>query len=54
MAEVQFRFRADEPVADPALSVDAFLDQPEAVAVRIEPGDEARDLIPHLDRLRLV
>lgn len=48
------RLRDDEPVADPALSVDAFLDQPEAVAVRIEPGDEARDLIPHLDRLRLV
>ena len=46
MAEVQFRFRADEPVADPAVTVDAFGDQTNAAAVRLEPGDDARDLLP--------
>ena len=54
MVEPQFRFRGDEPVADPAVTVDAFTDQSNASAVRIEPGDEARDLIPHLERIRLV
>ena len=51
---VQFRFRDDEPVTDPAVTVDAFLGQSNAVAVRIEPGDETRDLLPHLERIRLV
>ena len=54
MVETQFRFRADEPVADPAVTVDAFGDQTNAAAVRVEPGDNARDLIPHLDRIKLV
>ena len=54
MADVQFRFRSDEPVADPAVTVDAFGDQTNAAAVRLEPGDDARDLLPHLDRLQLV
>lgn len=54
MADVQYRFRDDEPVADAAVTVDAFTDQTNAAAVRIEPGDEARDLLPHLDRIRLV
>lgn len=54
MAEVQFRFRDDEPVADPGVTVDAFGEQTNALAVRLEPGDEPRDLLPHLDRLRLV
>jgi uncharacterized protein (DUF934 family) len=54
MAEVQFRFRDDEPVADPAVTVDSFGDQSNAAAVRLEPGDDARDLIPHLDRLQLI
>jgi len=53
MAEV-LRFRDDETVGDPAVTVDAFLDQTNASAVRIEPGDDARDLIPHLEQLRLV
>ncbi len=52
--EVQLRFREDEPAAVAAVTVDAFLDQPDAVALRIEPGDEARDLQPHLARLQLV
>lgn len=54
MVESQFRFRADEPVADPAVTVDSFGEQTNAAAVRIEPGDDARDLLPYLDRLKLV
>ena len=54
MAETQFRYRSDEPVADPAVTVDSFGAQTNASAVRLEPGDEARDLLPHLDRLKLI
>ena len=36
------------------VTVDSFLEQTNAVAVRIEPGDDARDLLPFLDRLQLV
>ncbi|MEA3262830.1 MAG: DUF934 domain-containing protein [Pseudomonadota bacterium] len=54
MAEVQFRFRDDEPVADPGVTVDAFGEQTNAAAVRLEPGDDARDLLPHLERLQLI
>ncbi len=54
MAEAQFRFRDDEPVGDPGVTVDSFGDQSNAAAVRLEPGDEARDLLPHLDRIRLI
>ena len=54
MADVQFRFREDEPVGDPGVTVDAFGAQSNAAAVRLEPGDEARDLLPHLERLRLI
>ncbi len=53
MADV-LRFR-DDPVADePAVSLDAFLDQTNAASVRIEAGDDVRRLGPVLDRLRLV
>ena len=54
MTDPQLRFRNDEVAADPAVTVDAFGDQSNAVAVRIEPGDDARDLLPHLDRLTLI
>jgi uncharacterized protein (DUF934 family) len=54
MVEVQFRFRDDEAVNDPAVTVDAFTEQSNASAVRIEPGDDARALLPHLDRIALV
>ena len=47
------RYREDEPVDHPAVTVDAFLDQSNASAVRIEPGDDARELVPHLERLAL-
>ena len=48
------RFR-DDPVPDePAVSLDAFLDQTNAFSVRIEAGDDVKRLIPHLDRVQLV
>ncbi len=48
------RFRDDEPHEEPAVSIEAFLDQSNATAVRIEAGEDARALIPYLDRLALV
>ena len=51
---VELRFRTDEPVSNPAVTVDNFGEQSNAAAVRIEPGDDARELLPYLDRLKLV
>lgn len=48
------RFRDDQPADEPAVSLDAFLDQTNASAVRIEAGDDVRLLLPVLDRVRLV
>jgi len=53
-AQDMLRFRADEPLEEPAVTLDAFLGQSNATAVRIEPGDDARALLPHLERIRLV
>jgi uncharacterized protein (DUF934 family) len=54
MAEGTLRFR-DDPVPDePAVSLDAFIGQSNAVSVRIEAGDDVRQLETVLDRLRLV
>jgi uncharacterized protein (DUF934 family) len=39
---------------EPSVTLDAFLDQSNATAVRLEPDDDARALIPHLDRLALI
>lgn len=48
-------FREDTPHEEPAVTLDAFLaDQSNATAVRVEPGDDARQLIPLLDRIALV
>ena len=52
--DVQFRFRDDEPADVAQVTVDSFLEQDDAAAVRIEPGDDAQALIPHLARLKLV
>lgn len=52
--EVQFRFRDDEVSDHGTVTVDACCDQTNATAVRIEPGDDARLLLPFLDRLALV
>jgi len=54
MAENEIRLRDDAPHDEPAVSLDAFLDQANATAVRIEAGEDARLLIPHLDRLALI
>ncbi|PCD03091.1 oxidoreductase [Sphingomonas spermidinifaciens] len=54
MTNSPLRFR-DEPEHDePAVTLDAFLGQSNATAVRIEAGEDARALLPHLDRLALV
>lgn len=48
------RFRDDPAHDEPAVTLDAFLGQSNATAVRIEAGDDVRELLPHLDRLSLV
>jgi len=53
MLEV-LRLRDDEPVDEPAVTLDAFLDQSNAASVRIEAGDDVRRLLPVIDRVRLV
>ena len=50
----ELRFRDDEALEQPAVTLDAFLDQSNATAVRLEPDEDARLLIPQLDRLALV
>ncbi|SNS37339.1 DUF934 domain-containing protein [Sphingopyxis indica] len=54
MAEAALRFRNDDPVEEPAVTLDAFIEQTSASAVRIEAGDDPRRLIPHLGRVKLV
>jgi uncharacterized protein (DUF934 family) len=48
------RFRTDEALEQPAVTLDGFLEQSNATAVRLEPDEDARALIPHLERLSLV
>ena len=48
------RLRDDEVCMEPAVTLDAFAGQTNAVAVRIEPGEDTRELLPHLDRLRRI
>lgn len=54
MTDVQLRFRDDAPVSDPAVPLASFGEASNAAAVRIEPGEDARALLPHIDRIRLV
>jgi uncharacterized protein (DUF934 family) len=53
-ADRLLRFRDDEAHEEPAVTLDSFLGQSNATAVRIEAGDDARVLLPHLERLALV
>jgi len=46
--------RGDEIHEEPAVSLDSFLDQSNATAVRIEAGEDARQLLPFLDRLSMI
>lgn len=39
---------------EPAVTLDAFLDQDDATAVRLEADEDARALIPYFARLQLV
>lgn len=49
------RFRDDEAHDEPAVTLDAFLaGQTNAGAVRLEAGDDARQLLGRLDRVALV
>jgi uncharacterized protein (DUF934 family) len=51
---VEFRYRDDEVNEQPSVTLDAFMDQSNATAVRLEPDDDARALLPFLDRLALI
>ena len=48
------RFRTDEAHEEPAGTLDDFLGQSNATAVRLEAGEDARALIPYLGRLALI
>ena len=48
------RFRDDAAHEEPAVTLDAFLGQSNATAVRLESDEDARQLLPHLDRLALI
>ena len=48
------RFRDDAAHEEPAVTLDAFLAQPDATAVRLEAGEDARALLPFLDRLQMI
>ncbi|MBY0305803.1 MAG: DUF934 domain-containing protein [Sphingomonas sp.] len=49
------RFRDDPAHDEPAITLDSFVQgQSNATAVRIEAGDDARALIPHLGQLALI
>lgn len=50
----ELRFRDDVASEEPSVTLDAFLGQSNATAVRLESGDDARELLPYLDRLALV
>ncbi len=38
----------------PAVTLESFAGQSNATAVRIEPGEDARELLPHMERVALV
>ncbi|RYY24671.1 MAG: DUF934 domain-containing protein [Sphingomonadales bacterium] len=48
------RYRDDAPHEAPPVSLESFLGESNATAVRIEPGEDARALLPYLDRIALV
>ncbi|HJT40909.1 MAG TPA: DUF934 domain-containing protein [Sphingobium sp.] len=47
-------FREGEAAQEPAVTVESFTGQSNSTAVRIEAGEDARELLPYLDRLSLV
>ncbi|MEJ7927350.1 DUF934 domain-containing protein [Sphingobium sp. AN641] len=47
-------FRDGDAGQEPAVTVEAFTGQSNATAVRIEPSDDARELLPYLDRISMI
>ena len=47
-------FREGEAGQEPAVTVESFTGHSNVIALRIEPGEDARELLPYLDRLSLV
>jgi uncharacterized protein (DUF934 family) len=47
-------FRDGEATQEPAVTVESFTGQSNSTAVRIEAGEDARELLPYIDRLSLV
>ncbi|WP_373489174.1 DUF934 domain-containing protein [Blastomonas sp.] len=54
MGDVQICYRDDAPVTDTALTLADFTSGSNAAAVRLEPGEDARALLPHLGQIKLV
>jgi uncharacterized protein (DUF934 family) len=50
----RLRLRGDAPFESPIAPLADFLAGGNFAAVRLEPGEDARDLLSHLDRLKLV
>ncbi|MDB5662968.1 MAG: hypothetical protein JWM38_751 [Sphingomonas bacterium] len=48
------RFRDDQPHEEPAVTLDAFLGQTNATAVRLESDDDARALLSQIGQLALI
>lgn len=46
--------RTDEPAQEPVVTLESFAGQSNATAVRIEPGEDARELLANLGQLSLV
>lgn len=53
-APARLRFRNDAPDDGPLVPLADFLADSNAAAVRLDPADDARVLLPHLGRLRLI
>ncbi len=49
-----FSLRDDSPVSETPVSIEEFLGNSNATAVRIEVGEDARQLLPYLDRIALI
>ena len=53
-APAKLRLRDDAPFESPIAPLADFLAGGNFAAVRIEPGDDVRNLVSHLDRLKLI
>ncbi|WP_375396810.1 DUF934 domain-containing protein [uncultured Sphingomonas sp.] len=52
-ADASLRLRDDVPVGETPVALAVFLGASNATAVRLESADDARALLPHLDRIAL-